>query len=125
MREPLHPDPYPKVRAEESQQRQQPSKSPLHISYSSGANLPEASFGVVRHPCARVLVERAATDVRQHAAREEQQSDTYDKHLHHWGAPRRIHNVLVSEMFPALRPRSRTVLLRRQPCHSLTTLKGS
>src|SRR5580704_18409523 len=58
------------------------------------------SFGVVRHPCARILGERAAADVRPHAAREEQQGDTYYKHLHHFEAPCRTHNVHVPEMFP-------------------------
>lgn len=72
------------------------------------------SFGVVRHPCARILGERAAADVRPHAAREEQQGDTYYKHLHHFEAPCRTHNVHVPEMFPALRSRSGAIVPRKE-----------
>jgi hypothetical protein len=76
QREPLHPDFHPMVRDKRHQKRQRSNdgksgpRGPRPV--PSGANPPKASFGVVRHPCARVLGERAAADVRPHAAREEQ-----------------------------------------------------
>src|SRR5580704_3654141 len=79
------------------------------------------SFGVVRHPCARILGKRAAADVRPHAAREEQQGDTYYKHLHHFEAPCRTHNAHVPEMFLARGALRRQLFLeRRLQSHSLT-----
>lgn len=90
----------------------------------TAANPPKASFGVVRDPCARVPGERAAANVGPHATGEQQQRDTYHKHLRHWEAPCRTHNVSAPEMFPALRSRLGAAVPRRETAASLIDFTG-